>query len=264
MRTGASVGSNTGVDDLPLQFVVRESGHRIHDPYSPAKLARLGEVIGLVERSTILDLASGSGEMLCTWARDHHVHGVGVDVSSAFTASAVARSVELGVSDRVSFVHGEAAAYVEAYDGPRVDVASCLGATWIGGGVLGTVDLLERVLRPGGMVLVGEPYWITVPETEEALRGAHASSADDFATLPALVRSFGDHGWDLVQMVLADPDDWDHYAAAQWMSTRRWLDDNVGHELWQEMRDELDTAAYQHVSFTRPFLGWGVFALLKR
>lgn len=202
--------------------------------------------------------------MLCTWARDHRVGGVGVDLSTVFTDAAVARSVELGVSDRVTFVQGDAATYVEEYDGGPVDVASCLGATWVGGGVLGTIDLLARVLRPGGLVLVGEPFWTTVPETEEAVRGAHARSVDDFATLPALVRSFGDHGWDLVQMVLADPDDWDHYAAAQWLSTRRWLDAHPGHELWQEMRDELDEAAYRHVTFTRPALGWGVFALLQR
>ena len=35
------------------------------------------------------------------------------------------------------------------------DVAACLGATWIGGGVVGTIDILARTLRPGGMLLVG-------------------------------------------------------------------------------------------------------------
>ncbi|WP_340539688.1 SAM-dependent methyltransferase [Nocardioides sp. GXZ039] len=250
--------------DIPEQFVIRERDHRIHDPFGPEKLARLGEVLGLAPGARIIDLASGSGEMLCTWARDHRIQGVGVDLSSSFTDSAIARSIELGVSDAVSFEHGEAVAYVDTYKGERYDVASCLGATWIGDGPLGTVDLLDMLLKPGGLVLVGEPFWRETPPSEEAARGAHATSIDDFATLPELVRSFGEHGWDVVQMVLADPDDWDHYAAAQWLSTRRWLDENPGHELWQEMRDELDHAAYQHVAFTRPLLGWGVFALMRR
>ncbi len=94
------------------------------------------------------------------------------------------------------------------------------------------------------MVLVGEPFWVRLPETEEALRGSHATSVDDFATLPALVQSFRDHGWDLVQMVLADPDDWDHYAAAQWLTTRRWLDANPRDELWEQMRADLDAAPW--------------------
>lgn len=250
--------------DLPRQFVIRERDHRIHDPFSPEKLARLGDVLRLAPGTSVLDLASGSGEMLCTWARDHRIVGTGVDLSTAFTESAVARSVELGVSDSVSFVHADAVSFVEAYDADPVDVGSCLGATWIGDGVLGTVDLLARVVRPGGLVLVGHPFWLKEPESEEAVRGSHAASRDDFATLPDLVASFGTHGWDLVQMVLGDQDDWDHYVAAQWLSTRRWLDENPDDELWQEMRDELDTAPVQHVRYAREYLGWGVFALMRR
>ena len=38
-------------------------------------------------------------------------------------------------------------------------------------------------------------------------------------------------------MVLAD--DWDRYAATQWLNIRRWLDANPGDELYGEMRAEL-------------------------
>ncbi len=36
-------------------------------------------------------------------------------------------------------------------------MAACLGATWIGGGVVGTIGLLAESLRTGGIILVGEP-----------------------------------------------------------------------------------------------------------
>jgi ubiquinone/menaquinone biosynthesis C-methylase UbiE len=80
----------------------------------------------------MLDLACGTGEMLCTWARDHQVTGTGVDVSTVFIGTADARAIELGVADQVSFLHGDAANYVA--DHP-VDIASCIGSSWIGGGV---------------------------------------------------------------------------------------------------------------------------------
>jgi SAM-dependent methyltransferase len=96
--------------DLPRPFVIRESTHRIHDPLTPAKLARLGEALLLRPGQYVLDLACGSGEMLCTWARDHDITGAGVDVSSAFIDRARARASELGVGDRVRFEHGDAAA----------------------------------------------------------------------------------------------------------------------------------------------------------
>jgi SAM-dependent methyltransferase len=98
--------------DLPRAFTIRESSHRIHNPLTSAKLATLGAALRLAPGARILDLACGSGELLCTWARDH--------------------------------------------DAP-VDVAACVGATWIGGGVAGTVELLCQSLRPGGLMLVGEP-----------------------------------------------------------------------------------------------------------
>ena len=59
--------------DLPRIFTIRESDHRIHNPLTAAKLAALGEALRLAPGTRALDLASGSGELLCTWARDHPV-----------------------------------------------------------------------------------------------------------------------------------------------------------------------------------------------
>lgn len=246
--------------DLPRPFVIRESTHRIHNPLTPAKLARLGEALLLRRGQVVLDLACGSGEMLCTWARDHGVGGVGVDVSVDFLQAARARASELGVSGRVRFEHGDAAGYVAP--GP-VDVAACLGATWIGDGVLGTVDLLARSVRPGGLILVGEPYWVRVPTTDELARACHARDRGEWSTLPELLSTLRGHGLDLVQMVLAGPDDWDAYHGLQWLNTRRWLDANPDHELWPDLRAWLDRAPADHL-VVREHLGWGVFALMRR
>ena len=255
------------VPDLPDQFVIREHRHRIHDPFSPEKLSRLGASLELTSGTSVLDLCSGSGEMLCTWARDHGISGVGVDLSSVFTQNAVARSVELDVDGVTTFVHSTAEAWLHDHvsgHGEPFDVAACIGGTWIGGDVFGTIDLLEQVLRPGGLVLVGEGFWNRVPETEEIAQRCHVAAIDDVSTLPDLVAGFARNGWDLVQMVLADRDDWDRYVAAQWFSIRRWLDAHPGHELWDEMRAELDTAALDHIRYQRDYVGWGVFALMRR
>jgi hypothetical protein len=36
----------------------------------------------------------------------------------------------------------------------KVNVAACVGATWIGGGVAGTIELLTKSLHPEGIILV--------------------------------------------------------------------------------------------------------------
>jgi ubiquinone/menaquinone biosynthesis C-methylase UbiE len=100
------------MDDLPRSFVIRESSHRIHNPFTSEKLATLGQALYLSPGTSLLDLACGSGEMLCTWARDHRLTGTGVDISTAFIGAARARAVELDVADQVTFIHGDAAGWV--------------------------------------------------------------------------------------------------------------------------------------------------------
>jgi SAM-dependent methyltransferase len=263
MRSRGRVRSYGSMElqDLPRSHVIRERHHRIHDPFSEDKLAVLGRALGLRAGNRILDLACGSGEMLCTWARDHHIAGTGIDLSSVFVAAATTRAHELGVADAVMFQHGDASGYVAT---TPYEVVACLGASWIGGGVGGTIALLERSLGPRGIVLLGEPYWAKEPLDEETVQGCWAASREDFRPLPALVELFGKLGWDLVEMVLASQDDWDRYTAAQWLSTRRFLDEDSNDELAPEMRAELDTAPLRHVTYQREYLGWGVFALMKR
>src|SRR5512145_2221276 len=149
--------------DIPRIFNIAESAHRIHNPITPEKLATLGAALRLESGARVLDLGSGSGEMLCTWARDHGVIGTGIDMSQLFTEQAKIRAEELGVADQVTFIHGDAAGYVSD---EKVGVAVCLGATWIGGGVAGTIELLAQSLCPGGILLIGEPYWRQLPSTE--------------------------------------------------------------------------------------------------
>jgi SAM-dependent methyltransferase len=247
--------------DLPRPFVIRERHHRIHNPFDDTKLAVLGRAVRLQPGQSMLDLASGSGEMLCTWSRDHAITGVGVDISTDFVEAARARASELGVDERVSFVHADASGYVSS---TPVDIAACIGATWIGDGVDGTLALLERSLRPGGLLLVGEPFWLQEPPDQATVEGNHARSRDDFDDLPALISRFGRLGFDVIEMVLADGDSWDRYEAPKWFNVREWLDANPDDELAGAMRAELDTAALNYVRYRRPYLGWGVFALRRR
>ncbi len=247
--------------DIPRLFNITESAHRIHNPLTPDKLATLGAALRLEQGTRVLDLGSGSGELLCTWARDHGISGTGIDKSRLFTEQARLRAKELGVEDLVAFIHGDAAGFVAD---ERVGLAACVGATWIGGGVAGTIALLARSVRAGGIILIGEPYWLRLPPTEDIAKGCLAGSISDFLVLPELLAAFGDLNYDVVEMVLADQDGWDRYEATKWLTMRQWLEANPDDDLAGEVRARLTSEPMRYATYTREYLGWGVFALMAR
>ncbi|UTD20140.1 class I SAM-dependent methyltransferase [Citrobacter sp. SX206] len=247
--------------DIPKIFTISESAHRIHNPFTAQKYATLGQALRMTPGTRVLDLGSGSGEMLCTWARDHGITGIGIDMSQLFSAQARQRAEQLGVTDRVSFIHNDAAGYVAD---EKCDIATCVGATWIAGGVAGTITLLAKSLKPGGIIVIGEPYWRQMPAAEDIAQACGAGSVADFLSLADLVSFFDKLGYDLVEMVLADQEGWDRYEAAKWLTMRRWLEANPNDDFAQEVREQLRTSPGRHVTFTREYLGWGVFALMQR
>ena len=182
-------------------------------------------------------------------------------MSQLFSAQARQRAEQLGLTDRVSFIHNDAAGYVAD---EKCDIAACVGATWIAGGVAGTITLLAKSLKPGGIIVIGEPYWRQMPAAEDIAQACGADSVADFLSLADLVSFFDKLGYDLVEMVLADQEGWDRYEAAKWLTMRRWLEANPNDDFAQEVREQLRTSPGRHVTFTREYLGWGVFALMQR
>ncbi|WP_017591595.1 SAM-dependent methyltransferase [Nocardiopsis potens] len=246
-----------------LRFHERaEALHTILNPLSEAKLDLVGEICAPTAATRVLDLACGKGELLCRWAHRYGSSGTGVDLSPVFLAAARERAASLGVVDRVGLVEGEAARYARE-EAPRggFDVVSCLGATWIGGGLAGTLELMAPLLAEGGTMLVGEVYWHGTPSA--GCLEAHGFGPDDYADLPGTADRIAAAGFELVEMVLSAPDDWDRYIAAQWRAVHAWLRENPGHPDAEGMRGFLDRSRRGHLEYGRDEMGWGVFVLRR-
>jgi len=239
---------------------IAERDHRILNPFSDEKLRLTGELCRVVSGDRVLDLACGKGELLCTWADRHRIVGEGVDLSEAFLGAARARARELDVADRVAFVHG--AAERHAFAPASFDLAACLGATWIGGGLTGTLELLSRAVKPDGLVLVGECWWSgDEPPAERVAEHGYAPGL--FASLAGTADRIADAGLELVEMVVADHDDWDRYNASQWWAIERWLREHPQDDVADDARAFRDSARRSYLAFGREQLAWGVFLARK-
>ena len=234
---------------------ISESTHRILNPFDQEKVSLLAEICGLRHGMTQLDLACGKGEMLVQYAARHGSSGIGVDRHEPFLTEARARADELGVTNQVTFEVGDAG---RPRPGERFDLVSCIGATWIGGGMEGTLELMKPMVNEGGWFLVGEPYWID-PPPEEARR--RHEKRQDFLDLGDTLMRFGDAGLTLVEMVLATHEDWDRYEASQWLNVTTWLEANPESPEAPSVREDFLQSQREYLAWGRRYLGWGVFVL---
>jgi SAM-dependent methyltransferase len=244
---------------MSLRFhEIAESNHHILNPFSADQLMLLGEICRLQPDTRQLDLCCGKGEMLCRWAERYGLSGIGVDISTVFIPAARQRAAQLRVADRVSFVEADASTY--PVEPGAFDIVSCIGATWIGGGLLGTLDLMRGGLRDhDSLLLVGEPFWIEPPPEEayELLAGGR----EVFTTLPGTLDRFESAGFELVEMVLADHAGWDRYEAMQWRAISDWLRVNADSSEAPEIRELNSRYRRQYLTYGRRYFGWGVFVL---
>jgi len=141
------------------------------------------------------------------------------------------------------------------------DIVSCIGATWIGNGLVGTLNLMRPGLRDReSLLLVGEPYWIDTPP-DEAYAAMTNGDRDLFTTLAGTEERIAAAGFELVEMVLADHHGWDRYVAAQWMTVSDWLRAHPDSAEADEIRQMHARSRQEYLTSTRRFLGWGVFVL---
>lgn len=248
---------------MSLRFhEIAEQQHRILNPFSEVQLALLGEICQIQHGMQQIDLCCGKGEMLCSWSAKYGLAGVGVDISPVFLRAAHQRAAELQCQERVTFVEADAGSY--PIESNSYDIVSCIGATWIGNGLTGTLELMRPALRDReSLLLVGEPYWIETPP-DEAYAAVVDGDREMYTSLAGTHERIEAAGFELVEMVLADQQGWDRYVARQWIAISNWLrnhaDDPDAAALWQWNEKE----KHAYLTYGRRYFSWGVFVLRQR
>ena len=238
---------------IPRYYVVAEREHELQNPTSAEKLVQLGARLRLGAGARVLDVASGRGGPALVLARTYGCAVEGIEVAPEFHAAAIERAAAEGLDDLLSFRLGDAS--TATFDGGPYDAALCLGATFVFGGLGGTLDALRPVVRPGGHVAVGEPYWRTLPLPED-----YADRDGPYTSLEQTVASIEAHGVRVVGVFAASQDDWDRYETLRWRAAEEWL---VAHEDdpdAEEVRAMHERGKDAYLRYGRDLLGWAIFA----
>ena len=150
--------------------------HVVCNPTSEEKLTRLVDLLRLPTDAQVVDIACGKGEFLIRLAEAYGVRGVGIDISPFFVADAKSRLETRTSAAGITFTQMNGADFKP--DEPhQFDLASCIGASWVFGGHADTLETLIRMVKPGGWVIVGEPYWLQEP-SEDYLEASGVARED--------------------------------------------------------------------------------------
>jgi SAM-dependent methyltransferase len=232
---------------------VAESRHELQNPTSPEKIRLLGERLGLGPESHVLDLASGNGGPALLLAEAFGCRITCVERAPEFIATARERTAAAGLEDRIEIIEADAA----TYELGRYDAALCIGATFVYGGLVPT---LERLRAAAPLLAVGEPYWRVwplPPAPEED--GLQRTAEDEFLPLPATIERAESAGVRVVSLIASSEDDWDRYESLHWQTLDRWLAENPDHPQAEEFRARGAADRDRYLRWERAVMGWAIF-----
>lgn len=235
-------------------FAITHTDHLLCNPTSSAKLDEMIGLLDLPNGGSVLDIASGKAEFLFRLVARYGVNGIGVDLSPYCVREATERAEREGCT-RLRFIE-QAGADFRA-DPASFDFVSCLGASWTFGDHRGTLTQLREWVRPGGLILVGEPFWRR-PLTAEEL-AASDFQPTDFLTHAGNVAVGEDLGLLPLYTMVSNGDDWDRYEGLQWRAAERYAQQHPDDPDVPELLERQRRSRNQYLNFQRDALGWALY-----
>ena len=249
--------------DIWRYFDVTHGLHTYCNPISEEGVLEMESVLELKPGMRVLDIASGLGEMLIGMACRHGVSGVGVDVSPYAIRRAEARKAALAPQADIRFLEMKGEDYAPPSDpDERFDVVMCVGASWIWKGYKGTLRALEGFVKPGGLIVNGEPFWRMSPP-DAYLRSA-SLGRHEFPTLDEYYGTLSDLGLSLVWMRGVTEQEWDRYEMLQVTSFDRFARENPGDPDLEEIRKKLVPTKEAYFRWGRSVCGFAFWVLRTR
>ncbi|HET9017580.1 MAG TPA: class I SAM-dependent methyltransferase [Thermomicrobiaceae bacterium] len=233
-------------------YDVLHRDHVLCNPLSEQKVDELVELAHLAPGSRVLDVACGKAELLVRLIERWGASGVGIDISPYCVRDAREKAAARVPGADLTFLQLDGADY--RGEPASFDLAMCVGASWVFGGHEGTLRAMAGFTRPGGLVLVGEPYLRrnAGPLPVDAELESERSHADNAAAGEPL-------GLTLHYALVSSDDDWDRYEALRWQAGERYAvahpDDPDLPEILARNRAGRD----RYLRWERDAVGWGVY-----
>ncbi|MFC1947677.1 SAM-dependent methyltransferase, partial [Chloroflexota bacterium] len=182
--------------------------------------------------------------------------GTGIDISEHFSKTAANKIKERNLDNQIEIICANGSEYTS--DDNNYDAGLCIGATFIWGGFRETIQALKKFVKPGGKLVIGEPYWLKSDIPQD-----YIDNAAPPGTLyeHEILQISNKEVYEIEYMVRSSQDDWDRYNAGNWRGLVRWLSDNPDHPERQDVIDQLRKNQDDYLRYEREYLGWAIYVL---
>ena len=237
---------------------ILHSKQLIMNPMKSEKFDRFCETLNLPKHSRVIDIGCGKGEFLHRLYSLYEISGVGVD-KSPYCIEECKQQKSMRTPDadiEYLIMDGKDYKAVEEFD-----LAACVGASWIWGGIRGSLQALGDLTRPGGLVVLGEPYWLKEP-AEEYLK-LEETTRDEFHSHMENVLIGDEFGLTCVYTLASDFGDWDEYETPHWWSVSEYADENPDDPDLPEILANMKKYREIYLKYGRDTMGWCLYVFRK-
>jgi len=237
-------------------FDITHRNHILCNPMHSDKLDQLLGLLALPSEARVIDIACGKAELLVRLAERYCVSAIGVDLSPHCIRDARQKQMQRVPTADLTFVEMDGAKY-RPEPGTLFDLALCIGASWIYGGHQGTLRALREMVRPGGLIAVGEPHWRGRPDPEYlALTGYEESAFGSHAGNIEVAEQLG-----LIPLyaLVSNEDDWDQYEALQWYAAEDYAAQHPEDPDVPELLSRARQGRSHYLRWGRDALGWAIY-----
>jgi len=226
-----------------------ESTHDISNPCTPQTLDHLIDQMAFRSEQHILDIGSGRGWLDTRIAERTGAHITAVEVNPWFNEVARLRAQRAGVHEHITIVESDARA-VSLADA-HYDAGLCIGASFALGGLEPLLDTFRRVIKPGGLIAVGDIFRTTDTLPPEL---ADLGPVPPLAQLVDQIR--GTH--EPIDLLVASPQDWDRYETRKWRAGQHWISANPNDPELDQFRTAFTKMRHDYLHLERPHIGWAI------
>ena len=247
--------------DIWKYYDITHKKHSDLNPMSKDKLDKLFSLLDLMPNSRVLDIGCGKGESLIRLAELFNISGTGVDRSPYFSKDCKENMDERVPSSDIKILEMDGAKYKPNVN-ETYDLSMCLGASWIYNGYKGTVEALKKMTKPGGFIIVGEPYWLKEPCAEYLKMSG--IKKEEFNSHYKNVDVGEEEGLYCVYNLASNLDDWDHYETLQWLATMDHITDHPDDQDNPELLKKVKKAKMEYLLYGRDTLGWAIYVFKRQ